>query len=81
MGFVVDCKTLAEVACGRCPLAAPGLASLFNRVTLRLFELMDTVWIPHTAISDPILLRRREHNQIADFSGEPRHGHTEQLGA
>ena len=36
-------------------------------MTTRMFDLIDTGWIPHTAVSDPVLWRRREHNQIADF--------------
>ena len=65
--FIVDCHPLAETMNGRCPLHSQELVPAFERMTCRLFGLLEEGWIPNTRCSDPVTWHRRDSNKIADY--------------
>ena len=58
---------LADVMNGIAPLEAPGLAPVFERMTDRLFDMLQQGWGLHTQTADPVVWHRRCYNKIADF--------------
>ena len=65
--FVVDCQPLAQILNGTAPLKAIEMQPTFERMTAKLFGLLDAGWNPHESIADPIIWHGRENNKIADF--------------
>ena len=65
--FIVDCQPLADVMNGKAPLKAPGLAPVFERLTSRLFDMLQSGWGLHTQTADPISWQRRSFNKVADY--------------
>ena len=65
--FFVDCKPLADVMAGRAPLRADGMGPIFERMTTRIFHLLDAKWHLTDPTDDPVVWVRRESNVIADY--------------
>ena len=67
MVFVVDCQPLAEIMNGKSPLQTPELTPAFERMTRRLFQVLDAGWHVNAQCNDPVVWHRREYNRIADY--------------
>ncbi len=58
---------LAQVLNGEAPLKAATLEPVLERMTDRLFQIIDMGWSPNEATAEPVMWQRREYNKIADF--------------
>ena len=65
--FIVDCKPLADILGGHAPLLAQDLAAMFERMSSKLFSLLEAGWSMDEPTGDPVKWQRREYNQVADF--------------
>jgi len=65
--FVVDCKPVADILNGRCPLKSASSGPMHERMTDRIVRMLACSWGPHVRAGDPVLWQPRKYNQIADF--------------
>ena len=65
--FITDCQPVAGVTNGHTKLTNNSLAPVFQRIARRLFSMLDRGWGLSTCGADPVIWRRRDFNQIADY--------------
>ena len=65
--FIVDCKPVVDILCGRAPLLCSDLKPMYERMTTNLGRLLQSGRRPHELVGDPVLWQRRENNVIADY--------------